>query len=107
MEGRTGVAPEERLRRSERPRRMGAVDGAGLKRVSRRCDGGILRSDRGGRWPMRSSATPIGVPRTRSRKPQQACEIHNWGGWTRTTNFLINSQAVCQLTYAPNDLRKL
>ena len=25
----------------------------------------------------------------------------NWGGWTRTTNFLINSQAVCQLTYAP------
>ena len=27
---------------------------------------------------------------------------HNWGGWTRTTNFLINSQAVCQLTYAPS-----
>jgi hypothetical protein len=29
----------------------------------------------------------------------------SWGGWTRTTNFLINSQAVCQLTYAPNDHR--
>ena len=28
-------------------------------------------------------------------------ELHNWGGWTRTTNFLINSQAVCQLTYTP------
>ena len=28
----------------------------------------------------------------------------NWGGWTRTTNFLINSQAVCQLTYAPSCL---
>ena len=25
-----------------------------------------------------------------------------WGGWTRTINFLINSQAVCQLTYAPS-----
>ena len=28
--------------------------------------------------------------------------LHNWGGWTRTINFLINSQAVCQLTYAPS-----
>ncbi len=24
-----------------------------------------------------------------------------WGGRTRTSNFLINSQAVCQLTYTP------
>jgi hypothetical protein len=30
---------------------------------------------------------------------------HSWGGWTRTTNFLINSQAVCQLTYAPREKR--
>ena len=30
------------------------------------------------------------------------CFTFNWGGWTRTTNFLINSQAVCQLTYAPS-----
>jgi hypothetical protein len=28
--------------------------------------------------------------------------MHHWGGWTRTTNFLINSQAVCQLTYTPS-----
>jgi hypothetical protein len=26
----------------------------------------------------------------------------SWGGWTRTTNFRINSPAVCQLTYTPN-----
>ena len=26
----------------------------------------------------------------------------NWGGRTRTSNFLINSQAVCQLTYTPS-----
>src|SRR5215831_10103426 len=26
----------------------------------------------------------------------------SWGGRTRTYNFLINSQAVCQLTYAPS-----
>lgn len=28
--------------------------------------------------------------------------VMNWGGWTRTTNFLINSQAICQLIYAPS-----
>lgn len=28
--------------------------------------------------------------------------LHHWGGRTRTFNFLINSQAVCQLTYAPS-----
>ena len=26
----------------------------------------------------------------------------HWGGRTRTSNFLINSQAVCQLTYTPS-----
>ena len=31
--------------------------------------------------------------------------LRNWGGRTRTSNFLINSQAVCQLTYAPSNLR--
>src|SRR3989454_2624172 len=25
----------------------------------------------------------------------------NWGGWIRTTNFPVNSRAVCQLTYTP------
>ena len=29
-------------------------------------------------------------------------KLRHWGGWTRTINFLINSQAVCQLTYAPS-----
>lgn len=29
-------------------------------------------------------------------------KVMNWGGWTRTTNFLINSQAICQLIYAPS-----
>ena len=28
-------------------------------------------------------------------------KLKNWGGRTRTSNFLINSQAVCQLTYTP------
>jgi hypothetical protein len=27
----------------------------------------------------------------------------SWGGRTRTCNFLINSQAVCQLTYTPSN----
>ena len=25
----------------------------------------------------------------------------NWGGWIRTTDLLINSQALCQLSYTP------
>ncbi len=28
----------------------------------------------------------------------------NWGGRTRTSNFRINSAAVCQLTYTPVEL---
>ena len=24
-----------------------------------------------------------------------------WGGWVRTTNLLVNSQALCRLSYAP------
>ena len=27
--------------------------------------------------------------------------LQNWGGWIRTTNFPVNSRAVCQLTYTP------
>ena len=25
-----------------------------------------------------------------------------WGGWIRTTDLLINSQALCQLSYTPS-----
>ena len=32
--------------------------------------------------------------------PNAGREI-DWGGWTRTTNFPVNSRAVCQLTYTP------
>ena len=28
--------------------------------------------------------------------------IPNWGGWIRTTDLLINSQALCQLSYTPS-----
>lgn len=27
---------------------------------------------------------------------------NNWGGWIRTTDLLINSQALCQLSYTPS-----
>ena len=26
----------------------------------------------------------------------------HWGGWIRTTDLLINSQALCQLSYTPS-----
>jgi hypothetical protein len=45
-------------------------------------------------WPLRSS-------RQRSRFSKKLEKIRSWGGWTRTTNFRINSPAVCQLTYTP------
>ena len=28
--------------------------------------------------------------------------LQNWGGRTRTSNFPVNSRAVCQLTYTPS-----
>jgi hypothetical protein len=28
-------------------------------------------------------------------------QVENWGGRTRTSNFPVNSRAVCQLTYTP------
>src|SRR5262245_1452100 len=31
------------------------------------------------------------------------CEALHWGGWTRTTNFPVNSRTVCQLTYTPRN----
>ena len=34
--------------------------------------------------------------------PWRECCRSSWGGRTRTCNFLINSQAVCQLTYTPS-----
>src|SRR5690348_10316801 len=33
---------------------------------------------------------------------ETSCLTINWGGWTRTINFPINSRTVCQLTYAPS-----
>ncbi len=32
------------------------------------------------------------------------CSATYWGGRTRTSNFPVNSRAVCQLTYTPNKL---
>jgi hypothetical protein len=31
--------------------------------------------------------------------------VHHWGGRTRTYNFLINSQAICQLIYTPSQTK--
>ena len=48
---------------------------------------------------------------TLKAKPHKAikpCGIRSsnyWGGWVRTTNLLVNSQALCRLSYAPSTLR--
>ncbi len=38
----------------------------------------------------------------KSLSPYRSIIYQYWGGRTRTCNFLINSQAVCQLTYTPS-----
>ena len=38
---------------------------------------------------------------TPKRKHQASLNLQNWGGRTRTSNFPVNSRAVCQLTYTP------
>ena len=57
--------------------------------------------DSGGNTP--TNASPPGAKKTPAQPEQcRANRLADWGGWTRTTNFLINSQAVCQLTYSPS-----
>ncbi len=47
---------------------------------------------------------------TSKAKPHRAikpCGIRSsnyWGGWVRTTNLLVNSQALCRLSYAPSPI---
>ena len=38
---------------------------------------------------------------TPKRNHQVSWNLQNWGGRTRTSNFPVNSRAVCQLTYTP------
>ena len=57
------------------------------------------------RW--RSVKRVGGTTRFTRKKPRKAKTLRGillryWGGWTRTTNFLVNSQALCQLSYAPS-----
>ena len=39
--------------------------------------------------------SPIAINRDRAI-------TYNWGGWIRTSDLLINSQALCQLSYTPS-----
>ena len=38
-------------------------------------------------------------------RASRASTVENWGGWIRTSDFLINSQALCQLSYTPKKAR--
>jgi hypothetical protein len=40
--------------------------------------------------------------RRRCCKQLSSNNLLYWGGWIRTTDLLINSQALCQLSYTPN-----
>ena len=39
------------------------------------------------------------APRQESSRGRR--KLKDWGGWIRTTDLLINSQALCQLSYTP------
>ena len=43
----------------------------------------------------------ISKKKPRKAKALQGILLRYWGGWVRTTNLLVNSQALCQLSYAP------
>ena len=42
-----------------------------------------------------------GLPSRKPGKPLDSYLFFYWGGWVRTTNLLVNSQALCRLSYAP------
>lgn len=35
------------------------------------------------------------------REERRCIGLRHWGGWARTTNLLVNSQALCLLSYTP------
>src|SRR5229473_1823158 len=60
-----------------------------------------------GRIPTEPAARIAAAPRSSGRR--NLCGTGTgfatyWGGRTRTSNFPVNSRAVCQLTYTPNKL---
>ena len=67
-----------------------------------------LRPGSGRTFTSKSSPMPgppqkeNGLPSPKPGKPCSPYPSNYWGGWTRTTNFLVNSQALCQLSYAPS-----
>src|SRR6266853_1056225 len=57
-----------------------------------------------GRIPANPAARIAAATRSsgrRSLRARRAGLVENWGGRTRTSNFPVNSRAVCQLTYTP------
>lgn len=48
----------------------------------------------------RSYSRPSGIPPTAAPGHRERA-LTSWGGRTRTSNFPVNSRAVCQLTYTP------
>ena len=44
----------------------------------------------------------ISEKKPRKAKALQGILLRYWGGWVRTTNLLVNSQALCRLSYAPS-----
>ena len=46
----------------------------------------------------RDTCPPKGI---RERDPEQETPSKNWGGRVRTFNLLVNSQALCRLSYTP------
>ena len=67
--------------------------------------------ERQGRRPLEGREEPVSITRDEelgdvgagrifgSRGSTRTCR--SWGGRTRTSNFPVNSRAVCQLTYTP------
>ena len=47
--------------------------------------------------------TPVVPKRNYSASDDdERLRTYNWGGGTRTCNLLVNSQALCQLSYTPS-----
>ena len=65
-----------------------------------------LRPGSGRTFTSKSSPMPgpphqNGLPSPKPGKPLFSYLFSNWGGWVRTTNLLVNSQALCRLSYTP------
>ena len=74
-----------------------------MRRPGHRLEGRKIRSEGGITGACRPGIEYTQRKSPGDRKAIRGIRFDNWGGRVRTSNLLVNSQALCRLSYTPND----